>query len=240
MTAAAMYPRSLVIVEPGAQADADRELLRTGGHRLSGQFRARTGGRRRRAGRLHQDRRDGGAALRVSTLWRHGRGAAQLTTISPSPSAAPWCATRLSCALAARAAKARSRRQPAARPQHVDNTLLIEHAAGALRKPRAVQVGARRRKPRRVPGQDRRRAARAEDRRQDDDARAAAVGRGRSRQQAGAGNLRRRRGLRPRRHRRRARSRLEVLSDVARHSGEGSRSAADPGLHRRDHRGDRA
>ena len=33
---------------------------------------------------------------------------------------------------------------------------------------------------------------------------------------------------------------LKVLSDVARHSREGSRSAADPGLHRRDHRRDRA
>ena len=32
----------------------------------------------------------------------------------------------------------------------------------------------------------------------------------------------------------------EVLSDVARHSGEGGRGAADPGLHRRDDRGDRA
>ncbi len=33
---------------------------------------------------------------------------------------------------------------------------------------------------------------------------------------------------------------LEILSDVARHPREGSRSAADPGLHRRDRRGDRA
>ena len=90
--------------------------------------------------------------------------------------------------------------------QHVDNTLVINHAVGALRQPRAVQVGARRREPRRVPGQDHRRAARAEDRRQDDDARAAAVGRRRGRQQAGARDLRRRRGLRPRRDRRRARS----------------------------------
>ena len=124
--------------------------------------------------------------------------------------------------------------------EHVDTTLLIEHAAGHCAEPRAVQVGARRRKPRRVPGQDRRRAARAEDRRQDDDARAAAVGRGRGRQQAGAGNLRRRRALRPRRDRRRARRGPQVLSDVARHSAKRSRGAADPGLRRRGDRGDRA
>ncbi len=37
-----------------------------------------------------------------------------------------------------------------------------------------------------------------------------------------------------------ARCEALVLSDVARHSGEGSRGAADPGLPRRGHRGDRA
>ncbi len=87
-----------------------------------------------------------------------------------------------------------------------------------LPEPRGVRVRARRRKPRRVPGQDRGAAARAEDRRQDDDAGAAAVRRGRGRQQAGAGDFCRRRAVRPRRHVRRARRGPEVLSDGARHS----------------------
>jgi Fe-S cluster assembly protein SufD len=76
--------------------------------------------------------------------------------------------------------------------------------------------------------------------RQDDDARAVVVGRGRGRQQAGTGNLCRRRGLRPWRDRRRARSRAQVLSDVARHPGQGGRGAPGSGLHRRGGRGDRA
>src|SRR5271169_1461354 len=45
--------------------------------------------------------------------------------------------------------------------------------------------------------------------------------------------------MRPRRHRGRARRRSEVLSDGARHSGGGSRSALDPGLPRRGDRGHR-
>ncbi len=62
----------------------------------------------------------------------------------------------------------------------------------------------------------------------------------RGRQQAGTGNLRRRRGLRPWRNHVGAQRGAQVLFDVARHSGEGRRGAADPGVYRRDHRGDRA
>ena len=88
-----------------------------------------------------------------------------------------------------------------------------------LPEPRSVQVRARRRGPRRVPGPHHRAAAGAEDRRQDDDAGAAAVRARRGRQQAGTGDLRRRRAMRPRRDRRRARRRAEILPDGARHSG---------------------
>ena len=63
---------------------------------------------------------------------------------------------------------------------------------------------------------------------------------GRGRQQAGAGDLRRRRAVRPRRDLGRARRGPAVLSDGARHSGEGGRGAADPGLRRRGDRGHRA
>ncbi len=69
-----------------------------------------------------------------------------------------------------------SRRFPVARQGACRHHAADRPRQGPLREPRAVPLGARRRKPRRVPGQDRGRAARAEDRRQDDDARAAAVG----------------------------------------------------------------
>ena len=124
--------------------------------------------------------------------------------------------------------------------QHADTTLVADHAVARLHQPRGVQVGARRREPRRLPRQDHRAAARAEDRRQDGDARAAAVGRGRGRQQARARDLRRRRAVRPRRDLRRSRRGSVVLSQGARHSGQGSRGAADPGVRRRGGRGDRA
>ena len=101
--------------------------------------------------------------------------------------------------------------------QHADTTLVVRHIAARLPEPRGVQVGARRRGPRRVPGPHHRQTARAADRRQDDDAGAAPLRQRRSRYQAGTGNLRRRRAMRPRRHRRRARRRTEILPDGARH-----------------------
>ncbi len=102
--------------------------------------------------------------------------------------------------------------------QHADTTLVADHKAQRLPEPRGVRLRARRRKPRRVPGQDHRASACAEDRRQDDDALAAAVGNRRGRQQAGARDFRRRRAVRPRRDGGRARRGSEVLPDGARHS----------------------
>jgi Fe-S cluster assembly protein SufD len=64
---------------------------------------------------------------------------------------------------------------------------------GRLPEPRIVQVGARRRQPRRLPGQDHRRAGRAEDRRQDGDAGAAPVRRAEADNKPELGDLRRRR-----------------------------------------------
>ena len=89
---------------------------------------------------------------------------------------------------------------------------------GRLPEPRGVQVGARRREPRHLPGQDHRAAGRAEDRRQDGLACADALGGGRGRQQAGAGDLCRRRAVRPWRDRGRSRRGPAVLSQGARHS----------------------
>ncbi len=77
------------------------------------------------------------------------------------------------------------------------------------------------------------RQRRPEDRRQDDDAVAHAVGRGGDGQQAGAGDLRRRRAVRPRRHVRPDRRRAPVLPPLARHSRDRGEGAADRGLHRR-------
>ena len=124
--------------------------------------------------------------------------------------------------------------------EHVDTTLLIEHAAGHCESREQFRSVLDDESRGVFQGKIVVQAARAEDRRQDDDARAAAVGRGGSRQQAGTGNLRRRRGLRPRRHHVGAQRNAQILSDVARHSGQGGRGAADPGLHRRDDRGNRA
>ena len=63
---------------------------------------------------------------------------------------------------------------------------------------------------------------------------------GRGRQQARARDFRRRRPVRPRRDHRRARRRPAVLSEGARHSGQGGRGADDPGLRRRGGRRHRA
>jgi len=48
--------------------------------------------------------------------------------------------------------------------QHADLTLFAEHAAHRLHQPRAVQVGARRPRPQRLPGQDHRAPGGAADR----------------------------------------------------------------------------
>ena len=98
------------------------------------------------------------------------------STISPSTSAAAWSATSCSCASTARARVASLRGASLLKgKQHADTTLVADHKAQRLPEPRGVRLRARRRKPRRVPGQDHRAAACAEDRRQDDDAVAAAV-----------------------------------------------------------------
>ncbi len=70
--------------------------------------------------------------------------------------------------------------------QHCDTTLRHRASRAALREPRAVQGGPRRRRPRRVPGQDHRLARRPEDRRQADGPGAAALRDGGVRLQARA------------------------------------------------------
>ena len=111
---------------------------------------------------------------------------------------------------------------------------------GRRPEPRSLQDRARRREPRRVPGQDHRAARRAADRRQNGLAWALAVGGRRGRPQARAGDLRRRRPVRPRRDRGRSRRGPAVLSQGARHSGGGGRGAADSSVCRRRDRGHRA
>ena len=71
--------------------------------RPSGQYRARARGRRQRPCRSHQDHQR--AERSRSRLVADGRDrrAMRASTISPSTSAAAWCATRLSCASTARA-----------------------------------------------------------------------------------------------------------------------------------------
>ena len=163
------------------------------------------------------------------------------STSSCSPPAPPSCATSCSCASRARGTVAGIRGASLLKGrQHADTTLVADHAARGLHQPRSIQVGARRRGPRRLPGQDHRATARAEDRCEDGDARAAALGNRRGRQQAGARNLRRRRAVRSRRDLGRSRRGSAVLPQGARHSGEGGRGAADPGLRRRGGGGDRA
>ena len=103
-------------------------------------------------------------------------------------------------------------RRPPARRHHAGG----RSCRAELRQPRGLPRRDRRSRPFGVPGPHHRPSRRAEDRRQDDDPGAAAVGRGRGRQQAGARDLRRRRHLRPRRHRRRARRQPAVLSAGAR------------------------
>ncbi len=60
--------------------------------------------------------------------------------------------------------------------EHIDTTLVVDHAVPAMREPRAVQGRAGRSRARRVPGQGDRASRRAEDRRQADGAGADAVG----------------------------------------------------------------
>ena len=150
--------------------------------------------------------RDGDAALHVSTLERQRRRAAQIITISPSPTGGAVVRNQTFVRFAGEGTKPRIRGANLLKGrQHADNTLVIDHAAGrCTSRERFKSV---------LDGESRGifqgkiivEHARAEDRRQDGDARAAAVGRGRSRQQARTRNLRRRRAMRPRRHRRRAR-----------------------------------
>ena len=123
--------------------------------------------------------------------------------------------------------------------QHADTTLFMDHAVPHCSSNEIFRAVAGRSRPFGVPGPHHRAPQGAEDRRQDDDAGAAAVGRGRGRQQAGTRNLRRRRHLRPWRHHRRARREPAVLPARPRPFREGSPGAADPGLRGRSHRIDR-
>ena len=170
-----MYPRIVVIVEPGAQADADRVVLRSGGHRLSGQFGARTDDRRQCARRSCQDRMRRRRGLAGLDARRHGRGQGQLQGFCVHHRRRGGAQSDLR-ALWRRGQRRRDRRrQPAQGPPARRQYAGDQPRRRRLREPRALQIGARRRKPRHLPGQDHRRAARAEDRRQDDDAGAAAV-----------------------------------------------------------------
>ena len=104
--------------------------------------------------------------------------------------------------------------------QHADTTLVVDHMAGGCQS-REVFKSVLDDESRGVfQGKIIVRPRRAEDRRQDDDAGAAAVRRGRGRQQAGARDFRRRRAMRPWRDRGRARRGPAVLSDGARHSAK--------------------
>ena len=107
--------------------------------------------------------------------------------------------------------------------QHADTTLLLDHAVPNCASREMFRAVVDDRGTFGVPGQHHGAAQGAEDRRQDDDAGAAVVGRGRGRQQAGTGNFRRRRALRPWRDHRRAGREPAVLSAGARHFREGSR-----------------
>ena len=105
--------------------------------RLSGQHRARTRGRRRRPCRSHQDHRR--AERSRSRLVADGRDrrAMRASTISPSPPAAAWCATRCSCASPARARIAGLRGASLLKgKQHVDSTLVVDHGPAAARAAR--------------------------------------------------------------------------------------------------------
>ena len=119
--------------------------------------------------------------------------------------------------------------------QHADTTLFMDHAVPHCASREVFRAVADDRAHSVFQGRIIVRPRRAEDRRQDDDAGAAAVRRGRGRQQAGTRNLRRRRHLRPWRHHRRARREPAVLSARPRPVREGSPGAADPGFRGRGH-----
>ena len=215
---AAVFVRSLVVIEKGARAMLVES--HEGSRRVPGERRARAQGRRRGPCRSHQDHRRGRGRAACLDADGGDRRACPLQRIPVHHRRRAWCATSCSCAFAGEGTVAGIRGASLLKGrQHADTTLVADHAVARLHQPRGVQVGARRREPRRLPGQDHRAAARAEDRRQDGDARAAAVGDRRGRQQARARNLRRRRAVRPRRDLGRSRRGPAVLPQGARHSG---------------------
>ena len=207
---AAMFARSLIVVERGARVDADREPRRPGRQRLPGQCGARSGDRRRRPCRSRQDRRR--RRRRAASLDAHGRRSARGARFNDFAFITGGAVVRNQLfvrfdgegTVAASPARAcsrpparrhdagdRSRRAGGCDSRELFKSVLDGESHGVFQGKIIVA-------PRR-----------AEDRRQDDDAGAAAVGRGRSRQQAGAGNLCRRRAVRPRRDLRRARRRTQ-------------------------------
>ena len=99
-----------------------------------------------------------------------------------------------------------------------DFTTAIAHDAPNCALAPDGEVGVDRESPRCVPGADRGRAHRPEDRRLSDEPDAAAFARRRDQQQARARDLRRRREVQPWCHGRRARPRAVVLSPQSRHS----------------------
>ena len=101
--------------------------------------------------------------------------------------------------------------------QHLDTTLVVDHAVPDTRLGPAFQGCRGCRRARRVPGQGDRPARCPAQRRQPASQGPVAGPLGRGLYQAGAGDLRRRRQMQPRRHRRRPGRQPAFLSDVARH-----------------------
>ena len=129
---------------------------------------------------------------------------ARFNEFLPSPPAARWCATRSFVRFDGEGTLAGVRGATLLKDrQHADTTLVVDHAAAGCDSREVFKTVLDDEVARRVPGQDHRAAARAEDRRQDGDPCAAAVRRRGGRRQAGTGNLRRRRAVRPRRDLRR-------------------------------------
>ena len=115
-------------------------------------------------------RERGGAASRE--LRRRGSARARPSTTSRSIPARRWRAGRLSSRSPASGPGSPSPARPCSSgTEHGDSTLVVTHAEphGASRE--LFKIGDRRPGDRRLPGQDHRRAGRAEDRRQDDGAR---------------------------------------------------------------------
>ena len=115
----------------------------------------------RRMSITSRSRREGASALHVSTLHGGDRRAAPLQHDFAFTTGGAWSRNQLFLRLAGEGTMAGIRGATLlSGRQHVDTTMVVDHAVGRLQKPRTVQVRARRRKPRGVPGQDHRAARR--------------------------------------------------------------------------------